>query len=331
MSPLWRQALFYLALTSGIPPAAAAAPAGSPVRRLAAEDVTSRAARPDEASLGLAAALAFDAERVYAADAEDCAVKVFRKSGRFEAALGRSGHGPGEFSFPSGVAVLGGRLFVADKLNRRIQVLDLSGRFLRSFALPFAPDRVIVLAADRLLVTRRPSSRPAGEKLLHFFSASGDPLRQELVARAAGDPVLDAFLNMALVNPGPRGDLFVVFKCGERAVLHYGPAGGLDERIAVDPRYGSRALSLPVRNGRRTVEAFCWESAQDGGRLFLLAPEYTDGGDIGPGDKVYVLDAAGRLEARIDLPARVSRLAVEGERIYAVDLAGEFRVFRVAR
>ncbi len=226
-------------------------PGRSPVRRLAAEDVTSRAARPDEASLGLAAALAFDAERVYAADAEDCAVKVFRKSGRFEAALGRSGHGPGEFSFPSGVAVLGGRLFVADKLNRRIQVLDLSGRFLRSFALPFAPDRVLVLAADRLLVTRRPSSRPAGEKILHFFSASGEPLRQELVARAAGDPVLDAFLNMVLVNPGPRGDLFVVFKCQERAVLHYGPDGGLDERVAVDPRYG---LQGPVAAGPQRAE-----------------------------------------------------------------------------
>ena len=331
MGPILRQAIVYLALTSGIPPAAAITPADAPVRRLAAEDVTSRDARPDEAWLGLAAALAYDAERVYAVDAEDCAVKVFTKSGRFEAVIGRSGHGSGEFSFPSGVAVLGGRLFVADKLNRRIQVLDLSGRFLRSFALPFAPDRVLVLAADRLVVTRRPSGRPAGERILHFLSASGEPLREELVARTGGDPVLDAFLNMVLVSPGPRGDLFVIFKCQERAVLHYGPDGGLAGRVPVDRRYGSKAVSLQVRGGRRTVEAFCWESAQDRGRIFLLAPEYTDGGDIGPGDRVYVIDTAGRLEARIELPARVSRLAVEGDRIFAVDLAGELRVFRVAR
>jgi len=42
MGPILRQAIVYLALTSGIPPAAAITPADAPGRRLAAEDVTSR-------------------------------------------------------------------------------------------------------------------------------------------------------------------------------------------------------------------------------------------------------------------------------------------------
>ena len=50
-----------------------------------------------------------------------------------------------------------------------------------------------------------------------------------------------------------------------------------------------------------------------------------------PGDRLFVLDAAGRLEALIDLPSRVVRLAVDGDRIYAVDRGSELRVFRIRR
>jgi DNA-binding beta-propeller fold protein YncE len=331
MSPVWKQALVYLALTSGIPPAAAVAAAEAPVRRFVAEDVTGRSGRPDAACLIMAAAIAFDAGRVYVADAEDCAVKVFSKTGRFEATIGRKGQGPGEFSFPSGVSVLGTRLFVADKLNRRIQVVDVSGRFVRSFDVPFAPDRVFVLAADVVLVTYHPGGRSAGEKMLHLYSATGEPLRQELAARFTGDPVFDVFLNMFVVNPGSRGDFFVIFKSQEKAILHYARDASLLARIPVDRRYDLKALPLPVRGARKTIEAFCWDSAHDRGRFYLLAPEYTETGDIGPGDKVFVFDAAGHLEARVDLPARMTRLAVDGDRIYAVDREGEFKVLRIAR
>ena len=331
MSRVWRQALVYLAFLSGISPAAATAPAESPVRRFAAQDLNGRPGQPDAALLIAAASLTFDADHVFVADAEDHDIKVFSKAGRFEGAIGRRGQGPGEFSFPSGVSVLGGRVFVADKLNRRIQVLDLSGRFVRTFSVPFAPDKVLVLGADRLLVTRNPSGRPGPESMLYLYGCAGEPLRQELVARDTGQPVVDAFLNMFVVQPGAQGDFFVVFKSQERTVLHYGRDGSLLARIPVDSRYGLKAVSLPLRPTRKTIEAFCWDFAQDRGRFYLLAPEYTETNDIGPGDKVFVLDAAGRLEARVDLPARVTRLAVDGDRIYAVDRSGELRVFGVVR
>jgi hypothetical protein len=331
VSPVWKQALAYLALASGLPPAAVFASVEAPVRRYAAEDVTWRGEKPDAAYLALAAALTFDADRVYVADAEDCAVKVFSKTGRLEAVIGRKGQAPGEFSFPSGVSVLGGRLFVADKLNRRIQVLDVSGRHIRSFTVPFAPDRVFVLAADRLLVTHHATGRLKAEKMIHILSGMGKLLREELPARITSDPVFDAFSNMFLVHPGPQGDFFVIFKCQERSILHYGRDASLVARIPVDRRYGLKALTLPVAGPRKTLEAFCWESAYDGGRFYVLAPEYTETNDLGPGDKVFVFDGTGRLEARVDLPAQVTRLAVEGGRIFAIDRAGELRVLRIAR
>jgi hypothetical protein len=332
LKPVWKRTLVLLALAAGLPrPLASAAVRDSPLRRYRAEDVAAAGEKPDEACLSLPVSLTFDADHIYVADAEDCAVKVFSKNGRFEAAFGRKGRGPGEFFFPSGVSVLAGRIFVADKFNHRIQVLDASGRPLRSFGVPFTPDRVLVLAADRVLVTHIPSGRSGPEKLLHIFNGKGDLLREDLPAQFSGDPVFDAFRNMILVAAGPQGDFFVIFRCEERSILHYGRGGNLLERIPVDGRYVSRSLTLPVRGPRKKIDGFCWECAVDRDRFYLLAPEYTEEKDLGPGDRVFVLDAAGRLEAEVGLPVRVGRMVVDGDRIYAVDRGGELRVFRIVR
>ncbi len=329
--PFWKQALVLLALSAGVSPSAAAAPADGAVKRFVAEDATPGGGRPDAACLLLAAALAYDADHIYVADAEDCAVKVFSKRGSFVRAIGRKGRGPGEFSFPTGLSVLGGRLTVADKLNRRLQILDTAGRHIRSLALPFAPDRVLVLAADRWLVTRNASGRNGPEKMLYLLGGGGERLREELTARTTGDPVADAFRNMFVVSPGSHGDFFVVWKSQDRSILHYGLDGALMERIPVDGRYRFKPFTLELGGKRRPLEAFCWECAVDRGRFYLLPPEDTEDGDLGPGDQLFVLDPAGRLEARIDLPCRVVRLAVDGDRIYAVDRESGLRVFRVRR
>jgi len=331
MMPIWKQALVFLALSAGISPSAAAAPADRSVKRFVAEDAAPGGGKPDAACLIMAVALAYDADHIYVVDAEDCAVKVFSKNGGFVRAFGRKGRGPGEFSFPSGVSVLGGRLFVADKLNHRLQVFDTAGRHVRTFALPFAPDRVLVLAADRWLVTRNASGRNGPEKMLYLLGGGGELLREELTPRSTGDPVVDAFRNMFVVNPGLSGDFFVVWKSQDRSILHYGKDGALVERISVDGRYAFKSFSLTVRGTRKAIEAFCWECAADRGRFYLLPPEDTDDGDLGPGDKLFVLDGGGRLEARIDLPCRVVRLAVDGDRIYAVDRESELRIFRIRR
>lgn len=331
MMPVWKHALVFLALSAGVSPYAAAAPLDGSLKRFVAEDATPGGGKPDAACLAMAVALAYDADCVYVADAEDCAIKVFSKNGSFVRAIGRKGRGPGEFSFPSGVSVLGGRLTVADKLNHRLQVLDAAGRHVRSLALPFAPDRVLVLAADRWLVTRNASGRNGPEKMLYLIGGRGELVREELTARATGDPLLDAFRNMFVVTPGPRGDFFVVWKSQDRSILHYGRNGALLERIPVDGRYAFQSFSLAVRGTRKLIEAFCWECAADHGRFYLLPPEETDDGDLGPGDQLFVLDASGRLEARIDLPCPVVRLAVDGDRIYAVDRRSELRVFRIRR
>jgi len=285
----------------------------------------------DEACLGRPIALALDADALYVVDAQDCAVKVFSKDGQFRRSIGRKGHGPGELSFPSGVSVLGGEVFVADKSNRRIQVFDREGRAIGGFRVPFAPDKVLALAAGTLLVTSHPTGRSAGEKLLHIYDESGRLRWEGLEAFVSSDRVFDAFRNMILVCAGGSGDFFVLFRSGERKVLRFSNTGALLGRIPVDERYAFLPLDLPFAGPRKRLLGFCWAAAWARGYLYMSAPEPVDGRDLGPGRRLSVFDGEGRLAGSVELPRPVHRFVVEDRRIFAVDEEGGLRIFEVVR
>jgi DNA-binding beta-propeller fold protein YncE len=65
------------------------------------------------------------------------------KDGNWLMSWGEPGSGPGQFRVPHSIAVdASGRVYVADRGNRRIQVFDGDGKFLRQFTIdvPVAPD-----------------------------------------------------------------------------------------------------------------------------------------------------------------------------------------------
>ena len=320
-----------LALAAMVLASASQRDAGFAVRRFVAEDIPLEGEGADEAVLALPVSVAVSAEEIYVADAQDCALKVFSKKGRFTRALGRKGKGKGQLWFPSGVFCRHGELYVADKLNFRIQILDSNGKYIGGFGLPFAPDKVFALGPDKILVTHNPMGRPGGENILHVFSRSGVLLWEGLPAEKSGDRVFDTFLNSILVNLGGRDDFYVIHRCEERAVLHYGGEGNLLGRIPVDGRYGFKTMLLPTPGPRKTLRGFCWDSDFSQNRLFILAPDATGGRDLGPGRTIFVFHGSGRLESLIDLPVHVAKIAVDGERIYAVDSNNTLRIFRIVR
>lgn len=62
------------------------------------------------------------------------AVLVFDLSGKLAFTFGKRGTGPGEFNYPTSVAVDGrGHLVVSDTLNCRVQIFDMRGKFLSQF------------------------------------------------------------------------------------------------------------------------------------------------------------------------------------------------------
>jgi DNA-binding beta-propeller fold protein YncE len=71
---------------------------------------------------------------------DNARIVVFDRNGKYLREFGRKGSGPGEFNQPHGLAFDSKeRLFVADRSNNRIQILDKDGKFLeewRQFSRP---------------------------------------------------------------------------------------------------------------------------------------------------------------------------------------------------
>ena len=75
---------------------------------------------------------------IFVADSTNHRIAVYDINGQPMGFIGKSGSGPGEFNYPTGVAVHGRKLYVADFYNQRIQVLDFNGKQLS--VLPRATD-----------------------------------------------------------------------------------------------------------------------------------------------------------------------------------------------
>jgi sugar lactone lactonase YvrE len=72
-----------------------------------------------------------DRRLVVVCSATETAVQIFDENGAFERGFGRHQHGPGNFSLPTGVAVMGdGRLWVGDGLRQIVNVYDGFGNYL---------------------------------------------------------------------------------------------------------------------------------------------------------------------------------------------------------
>ena len=123
----------------------------------------------------------------------------------FVKAWGGQGEGPGQFNDPTGIAVAGGEVFVADARNGRIQVFDLDGRFKRQFGQPgqalgeLGRPMNLSVAGDRLYVPEYFNDR------VQIFSLDGTPERT-IGESGEGPAQFDA---PGGVTAAPNGDVFV--------------------------------------------------------------------------------------------------------------------------
>ena len=73
----------------------------------------------------------FVAEGHSSSDTANARILVFDKNGKYLREFGKKGKGPGEFDQPHALAMDSrGRLFVGDRSNNRIQILDQDGKFI---------------------------------------------------------------------------------------------------------------------------------------------------------------------------------------------------------
>ena len=233
--------------------------------------------------------LVTDEGSLFILDMDDHNVKVFSKDGVFKYAFGRKGQGPGEFSRPCGLDVLNGRVYVDDAGNRSIQ-----------------------------------------EKLLHGYDGRGELLWEAVDSTFSGDSVHDLLRNRMFIRKSGGGEIWLVPSADSRIVRRISAAGVMLGELKVGEGYPLKEVAIAASRSRRsTLRLFCWNCALDGETLYLLVPERTADADLGPGRTLAAVGRSGEPAALIDLPARVSRIAVDGPAIFAVDPEGRLRLFEV--
>jgi sugar lactone lactonase YvrE len=92
---------------------------------------------------------------IFVSDGESTNTRVvkFSKDGKFIKFWGTKGAGPGELNLPHNIAMDSeGRLYVADRTNKRIQVFDQEGKYLDQMAQFGAPAAIFITKDDTLYV-----------------------------------------------------------------------------------------------------------------------------------------------------------------------------------
>ncbi len=124
---------------------------------------------------------------------------------QFVSSWGEKGTGPGQFRDPTGIAIAGDDVFVADSRNGRIQVFDQDGHFRRQFGAPgeglgkLGRPMNLTIHGDEVYVPEYFNDQ------IQVFSLDGRPKR--IIGQAgAGRGEFNAPGGVAV---GPNGDLFV--------------------------------------------------------------------------------------------------------------------------
>jgi len=298
------------------------------VKRHAAGDVKLDFRTDDDAVFSRPVSISHDRDAVYVIDAEENEVRVFSKTGAFIRAFGRKGQGPGEFDSPADLDVSGDRIYITDRFNKRVQVLDKKGGYLGGFRVSFTPDQICVLSGGRIILSHLPLGVEGPEPMVHGFSEKGDLLWEQADSYYSGERVYDTFRNFVVMVKGDRDDVLVVHKSDERGVVRFDKEGKPGAPVRVTEDYAFKRISLPMKGPKRQVSGFCWDASFDGDSLGLLAPDYTEENDLGPGRAVFLIAPDGLIKDIIDLPAAVTRIDMDGDDIYAVDTENSLRVFR---
>ncbi len=299
------------------------------LKRLAARDVKMDFRTDVEAAFGRPSSIAHDAGAIYVVDAEGHEIRTYSKAGVFLGALGKKGQGPGEFDTPADLDARDGRLFVADKFNDRVQVLDRTGKYLGGFKVPFSPDRIRALDGGKIAVSHLPLGVQGSEPMVHCFSEAGKLLWEGMPSISSGERTYDAFRNLHVMVGGGRDGIYFVRKSDDNAIRRFDGTGRELAPIRVPAEYAFKTVALPLPGPDRVLKAFCWDAAFDGGRIGLLAPDYTEEGDIGPGRRIYLIRPDGGFDGVVELPTVVRKFDLDGDLIHAIDDDYNLRVFRV--
>ena len=164
--------------------------------------------------------------------------------GEWVASWGSLGKGPGQFDTPHGIAVSPkDEVYVADRGNRRIQVFDTEGKFLREFTIDVPVD-------------------PKRGKIIY---GAEQPRRQDRLAgaRRARRAVHDAGAESGAVRRRPLPEPHLQGVARGQGARRLRPAGPQPRRVRLDPRH---RLPVGERDLGRRADQLARPEARDQGQ-----------------------------------------------------------------
>jgi len=111
----------------------------------------------------------------YVSDSENHRIALFTVSGTFITSYGTRGSGNGEFDYPSGIAIDGDYIYVADRQNNRVQkLLKADGTYVSEVGGFLLPEGVCVLGDYVYIMDSGNASLRKYDKDLNFITQKND-------------------------------------------------------------------------------------------------------------------------------------------------------------
>lgn len=269
----------------------------------------------------------------YVVDARENEIRVFSSKGDYSFTMGKKGQGPGEFDHPRDMDFYGGKIYVLDGANRRVQILNPKGEYIGSFKIAMNSWNLRVLDENRIVLTELALRRRDRYKLVHCYNGKGELLWKALDSRISNDSVFDVLLNQVFLLKRDERDFFILPRFGERVIYHFNRLGEELHKINISDEFLARKISVPLKGGRKKeLSGLCWDCDFAEGKFYILLPDYIGKGselDLGPGKQIAVINSRGSLESMMSFPVALKLISIGKEIICAVDEENFLRIYKV--
>lgn len=259
---------------------------------------------------------------------ENC-LKLVGTDGRIKLTIGKQGQGPEEFDSPMGLDLHENRIYVADSFNRQVKIFNLEGKFLGSFRTDIMPVHLVVLAADRIIVSNRPNPLTGQESILHCYDSHGTKKWQAVSPVPSPDTVYFSLINEVFLKKDSSGNAFLVHRYNDPQILKIDADGKITGKIKLDESYPLNRVEIPLNSGKKQITIICWNVAHHGDKFYLQVPDKDARGDFVPGKEVFVIDGNGQVVDKIRFPQAIRFLATDGSTFYIINREDELYSYRV--
>ncbi len=270
-----------------------------------------------------------DGSNIFVLDSQEAKISVFSFEGQWLRHISQYGPGPEELVHPTDMSLGEDEITVLDTAKQEVKFFSAAGQYRGGFKIGFRGYRVGCLNRDKFVVTRLPRMSVKRTPLLYYFNREGELIYQTEEVASSGDSAFDFFLfeHRLLLSNGKVG-LWKNF--GPELAIFFDEKGKRAETIFPPKDYPSLQFKLPLaKAGQKNIQAFFFGLTQAAGKFYLVCPGKQKDGDVGPSNRVAILNSQGEVADIITFPVNIYKLALIKSRFFIIDEENIWRLFDV--